>query len=178
MTTAKSQRELAKAVGKSQPAILKWIRDDRWPFSKTGPWDVAQVQAWASRTHGPNAPATPPLAASRQTTPRPTNADPVADLTPERQAKLALSLEKLETAKLANQLRRGEVHSIQECQSRRVRQVLELRNELLSIADTVGQQLGLDTDQREILRGHLLGLCRKFAGQNPAGEPTGPSKKN
>lgn len=162
---AKSQRELAKACGKSQPAVLKWIRDDRWPFSKTGPWDVEKVKAWASRTHGPNAPdPNPPFAASRAS-------DPVADLTPERQAKLALSLEKLEGIKIANQLKRSELHSIQECQARRVKQVIELRNELLAIADVAGNQLGLDSDQREILRGHLLALCRKFANQDPSPPP-------
>lgn len=163
---AKSQRELAREVGKSQPAILKWIRDDRWPFSKTGPWDVRQVQAWAQKTHGANAPdgapgSHPPLAASRQS-------DPVADLTPERQAKLALSLEKLEGIKLSNQLRRGQLHSIDDCQARRVKQVIELRNELLAMADAIGPQLGLDPDQRQILHGRLLGICRKFAGQSPS----------
>ncbi len=48
VTLARSQRELAAAVGLSQPAILKWIRHEAWPFPATGPWDVKKVQAWAA----------------------------------------------------------------------------------------------------------------------------------
>lgn len=45
---ARTQRELAAAVGRSQPAVLKWIRHPTWPFGATGPWDVAAVKKWAA----------------------------------------------------------------------------------------------------------------------------------
>lgn len=172
---AQSQRELAKAVGKSQPAVRKWIHDDRWPFGKTGPWDVAKVKAWAAKTHGLNAPEAnkEPVEAdsAEEDGPKIRKGD-IADLTAERAAKLELTKEKLESVKITNQLKRGQLHSIDDCRQRRVKQVIFFRDKLVAVADVVGNQLGLDSEQREILRGHMLGLCREFAGQDPAPPPS------
>ena len=40
------QRTLAEAVGRSKTCIHEWVHDDRWPFGKRGPWNVADVLAW------------------------------------------------------------------------------------------------------------------------------------
>jgi hypothetical protein len=47
---ARSQRQLAAAVGRSQSAIAQWIKDSRWPFSKRAPWNVEAVKVWVSST--------------------------------------------------------------------------------------------------------------------------------
>lgn len=44
---AKSIRGLAKALGKSDTAVRKWMMREDWPFALNPPWDVGQVRAWA-----------------------------------------------------------------------------------------------------------------------------------
>jgi hypothetical protein len=163
-----SLRALAAALGKSHTAVGRWLKDDRWPFARKPPWNapiVAQINSWASRTLSENRAAEPPAAAQS------TAVDPVSSLTPERQAKLALSLERLETQKLTNELRRGNLHSFDDCRNRRIRQVTELRDALLSIPDA----LPLRSDQKEMIRGRIIETLTRFANQDPA--PPSPTLK-
>jgi hypothetical protein len=139
--------------------VGRWLKDDRWPFARSAPWDAAlvpQIQSWAARTlaANPAAPEISPSPASR----------PAAPLAPDRQVKLALALEKLEAQKFTNQLRRGEFHSIADCQQHRVRQILETRTRLLSMVES----LPFDADQKQIVRGRLLEILAFFAGDGPA----------
>lgn len=160
---ANTIRQLAKACGRSHTSVRKWIADDRWPFSKSGPWDPAKVKAWAAEAHADKAPDP--------------GEDPDASYlpaTPERQAKLALALEKLETAKLMNQFRRGELHSTADCRERRVRQVQELKHHLLGMADELAPRLELTDQQRAGINEHIIKLLRYFAGQDPI--PPKPDK--
>ena len=57
-TKARSIRELARRVGRSLTAVRRWVKDDRWPFPRRGPWDVEAVRRWAKRTLMPE-PGTP-----------------------------------------------------------------------------------------------------------------------
>ena len=50
---ARSQRQLAKAVGRSASTVNVWVHDDRWPFAVKPPWDVDQVKTWAAATLAP-----------------------------------------------------------------------------------------------------------------------------
>jgi hypothetical protein len=56
--TASSLSALARLVGKTPKTLSLWSRDARWPFGRSGPYDVAAVRAWAARTLAPN-PAAP-----------------------------------------------------------------------------------------------------------------------
>lgn len=47
---ARSQRELAAAVGRSRSTIHAWVHDPRWPFGRRGPWAIADVQRWVEKT--------------------------------------------------------------------------------------------------------------------------------
>lgn len=67
---AASQRALAKALKKSQPVINRWIRDPRWPFKKSGPWDIAKVRDWARKTLSPDFQAASRAPASPSRSPR------------------------------------------------------------------------------------------------------------
>ena len=115
--------------------------------------DVVRIQAWADQTLSPNPAAATP---STQASPAPLSA--------ERQVKIAIGLEKLESQKLLNQAKRGELHSTAECQQRLARVFTEMRMSLIGFADS----LPLDPDSKDIVRGGLIGLCKRFAGEaNP-----------
>lgn len=164
---ASSTRELAAALGKSHTAVNRWLKDDRWPFARKPPWApamVAQIRAWAARTLAPN-----PGAADAHAAPARTGTD-IASLSPERQAKLALSLAKVERATFENQARKGEWHRVDDCRQRRVRQITDLRVQLLDLADA----LPFSPDDKEIVRGRVLELCRRFAGVSTAPPPAAP----
>lgn len=50
---ARTMAELARAIGVSRPTVLDWTRHHAWPFGKSGPFDVAAVDAWRRETLRP-----------------------------------------------------------------------------------------------------------------------------
>ncbi|HEX4793714.1 MAG TPA: hypothetical protein VH370_07985 [Humisphaera sp.] len=148
-----SRRQLAVAIGRDEKSIRKWLADDRWPFSRTGPWDqslLPKILAWATSTLAPNPAAEAP-------TPHST------ELTPERQLKVAIGFEKLQALKSANEARRGEVHSVAECHRQQLRRITETRDRFILLPDT----LPCDNDLKEIIRARIIELLRWLAGDLP-----------
>jgi transcriptional regulator with XRE-family HTH domain len=129
MKSIKSQRDLAKALGKSQAAVGKWLNDRRWPFSKSGPWsadDVKKIREWAKRTLASD-PAAKVVAAAAAVPLR------ITDLDPERQLDMALKMEKVETSKLRRDMMVDGYHRVDDCNRHRARQVREVRAQLLEL---------------------------------------------
>jgi hypothetical protein len=151
-TSAKSVRELAKAVGRSHTAVAKWVNDDRWPFGKS-PWDVAAVKAWAAETLAPN-PADDPARVSTQT-----GANSKAQMGPERRAKLAVLSERAALLKFRRETEQGQHHRADVCLTRRVTQVRELRIRLTSLADS----LPFDATEKDLVRARVLEMLQGFA---------------
>jgi hypothetical protein len=52
---ARSISALARAMKVSRTAARAWTRHESWPFSKRGPWNVADVRRWRRATLSDNA---------------------------------------------------------------------------------------------------------------------------
>jgi hypothetical protein len=140
--TIKSTRELAVAMGRSQPAVLKWLRHEDWTFGR-GPWSPKQVQAireWAATTLAPNPAAGSELRGSGDT---PTN-----------------QLKRVKAAREMFFLKRDqkELHRVDECQARRVRQIHAIKNRLFGELDG----LPLPPAQIDIVRNWLTRIAEDF----------------
>lgn len=152
----KSQRQLAESLGKSQPAIAKWLKDARWPFSRTAPWsskDVPAMQEWARRTLAPD-----PAAAGGGQPQR--GGMTIRDLDPGRQADVAIKLEKLKGLQLAREIKLGQYHRTDECEQRRVRQIQAVKTELLNLAGS----LPFPQEQKDVVQGRVQEILMRFAG--------------
>jgi hypothetical protein len=157
MAKVKTQAELAAAVGKSQQAIGKWIHDDRWPFARTGPWDVAKVKAWAARTLSPNpaAPAVEAIAGVEQP-PQPPGAP---GLSVERQVKVKIGLERGKLLELQRQILNGEYLLRDEVERVEMAWMTAIRTRFIEMPDCLA---GLSTEQRETVRQAVVAICRDF----------------
>ena len=155
---AKSQRDLARKLGKDPAAVNRWVRDDRWPFSRRGPWDVAKVKACAATTLAPD----PAEAVNADGQP---GQKELAELSPGRRVDMALKLTRQQKLKFELDKLRGEFHRIDECRARRVRQLEEFKRRLLNLADG----LPFEPDVKELVRNRLLGVLRELASAPTAG---------
>lgn len=163
-----SNRQLAKALGRSEAAVRKWLGDDRWPFGRA-PWSpavVEQIRAWTARTLAAN-PAAQPTEPPPSALPTPPQ-NSIGNLSPERQARLALTFERVEGIKIENQRKRGELHSLQDCRARRVRQVTELRIAFESLPLAIPDTVSGFEQIRDIIRGKVSEILLRFAGEDPA----------
>src|SRR5690349_4917526 len=101
-----SVRELARHLGRTHKAVGRWLRDDRWPFSRRGPWsaaDVPAMKAWAAQELAP-APASGV-----------SDLSPAVGLSAKSKVDIALKLERIEMSKLIRQLKAGKLHPIEDC---------------------------------------------------------------
>ncbi len=160
-----SIRELARAVGRSHTSVREWMGHPQWRFRR-GPWSAEQVEeirAWAAATLAPN-----PAERAGTTAADSTEAGTLT------KAKLALTIEKARTAKFEREKKQGLYHSISECESRRSRQVQEVREEFTdrapaAIANRVLDALKAPRDEatvatvRSIVEDELRAICDRFA---------------
>lgn len=130
--------------------MAKWIRDDRWPFGQTGPWDVEKVRAWAAKTLA----ADP--AAGGEAKPR----GDAAELSLPRKLDMALKNVKREAAQFDLDVKKGHYHRVDECEQRLARQVQEVKTRLLNMCET----LPFDADGRAIVKGRLLEVLQVLSG--------------
>jgi hypothetical protein len=156
MKQVTSIRQLAKAVGRSPSRISAWIRDDRWPFPRRGPWDadtIQQIKRWAQDTLAPNL-ADPPPAERVEPKIRPAEA-----------VRLLLGKRKAENIELKNQALRGELHSVAECRARNVQKIVLLKRAVFAMFRSTAPHLeGLPAHEIEsILEGRFIEICQAFA---------------
>jgi hypothetical protein len=151
-------------VGRSESAVRKWLRDSRWPFARTAPWppeQVREMKAWA-KMYLSHDPADDYHAALR-------NLAPGAErpLSRNEQAKLAYMIERAMYVKLRRQREAGELHSVAECQQRRLRQIYEVKSRLLelprALAGVLAQRAAPEIEAA--LRQQLLAIIEEFAGE-------------
>jgi hypothetical protein len=152
-----SVRALARTVGISHTALAKWLKDDRWPFARKGPWPVSLVgkmKAWAAVTLAEN-----PAAAAGEVS----GAGDVGQLGPERRAKLAKILVQTRRAQFQHDRDKGLYHRVDECDRRIVRKIHDAKSKLLNAHSAAPA----DTPPhvREWMRLELERICREFAGE-------------
>ena len=123
----KSTRELARAIGGiSQTAICKWLKHENWSFGR-GPWatdQIPKIRKWAEKTLSPNPAARE--SRNRSAEQSPTN---------------FLKLIKGQREALAYKRDLNELHRVDECELRRVRQLQIMKNRLLGEIDGLPEPL-------------------------------------
>lgn len=153
---AKTQRELAASLGKSQPAVNKWIKDSRWTLSKSGPWDVEEVKAWAARTLG----LVPAKSAAQPSLNLGFDADPKLDgrlgadlyLKTQRAKLLAFELRQLEKEYvLRSEMEQGRIDRIQAVKSSLERMPGRLAPQLAGMTDEVAIETVIEAEVIKIL---------------------------
>jgi hypothetical protein len=156
---APSQRKLAELVGVSQPTLNGWLRDDRWPFPRQGPWSttiVPEIKKWARSTlREPN------TAGSTRSAEEPD----VRSLGPERQAKLKLTLERAKMVQLERSILEGKYVSKEEVERGWAARVTAVKTDMLAVPRNIAASLvGLDAAAIEqALERALNQLCEDFA---------------
>lgn len=140
-----SIRALAKALRRSHVAVrANWLTHPAWPFAKSPPWDGADVprmKAWA--------------ATAFEQQPEPTDPDTAAamkDLSPERQAKLALVIERTAKVKLERELLAGRYIPRERVESDLLGRATEARRTLEAITSLAPRLAGRDEQH---IRGEL-----------------------
>lgn len=149
MQNVKTQTALAKALGKSQQAICKWIKDDRWPFTRSGPWDPDAVKAWtASTLTTASAPA-----------------DPSAPLSPQRQVKVKVLIERGKLLELQRLIMSGAYVQRIPAMMRQRQAIRELISSLMYLKNSgiIEQMKSVAPDQaEEMLTGKMKQLADQF----------------
>jgi hypothetical protein len=143
--TIRSTRELAAAVGRSQPAVLKWLKHEAWTFGR-GPWNAAQVEqikAWATANLSPN-----PAPGSRQSSQQ-----------GEESAGTALKRVKAAREGLKLAAERGDLHRVDECEMRRSRLLRALNARLFGELDG----LPISPESIDIVRKWMTEIFTEFA---------------
>ena len=140
----RSTRELSRAVRRSQTAVVKWLKHPTWRFGR-GPWSVADIPAieqWAAQNLAPN-----PAAGEAIGSPR-------SGETPQNQVRI------LQAAHLTLKLKeiQKELHRVDECELRRKRQILAIKNRLLGEVDG----LSISPESVDVVRTWLEGILTDF----------------
>ena len=154
-----SARALARVVGKSASAVRKWISRRDWPYGR-GPFDIALVQKWM-QVHLKRDPAQRYHDAQRGVKPD--------ELSLLDRARTANYLEAARIRELKRRQIEGQLHDVADCEARRRRQILLVRNALTRTlprtlaAELVGRARG---DMERILHSRLAAVCEMFAGSD------------
>lgn len=153
---AGGQRALGRLLGVSGKTVNGWVHDARWTFGP-GPWNTATVEKirqWR-RMHLAENPAVVRVSPTG-------GAENLKDLPIERRVKVGLGIERIEASKLAREIKKGEFHRVDECRNRRLRQIHEVKTDLLNLPDS----LPVEASVKDLVRSRLEEICRKFAGQS------------
>ena len=166
MTEASSRRALAKAIGKSESAVRKWLANPEWPFGQSPPWNIAKVKAWAKRSLAPN-----PAETDADVAPAPSAAGVAKPLSAERQAKLRLTREKLKRARLDRALLEGRLVDRAEVEAQRLARIQAVKAALLALPRLAGRLVGMtESEISTVLEGEVTKILHGFA-HDPPGDP-------
>jgi len=153
-----SIRGLAAQVGRAESTVRKWIRRRDWPFGR-GPFVVAEVRRWME-IHLGRDPAQAYHDAQKGIDPKPLN-----DI---EKARALAFLESYRIRRIKREQLEGKLHDVDECRTRRRRQVLAVRNALTRrlprtlAAELVGRARG---DMERLIRDRLAAVCQGFADE-------------
>jgi hypothetical protein len=149
---ARSKRKLAEALGVSDAAVLKWVRDDRWPFPKRPPWNIDAVRQWRANHLQPvpgldlNALGNPSL---------------------ERKAKIALIVERTKYLRQQREIEAGGFIRFEDVQAAMVSRIVETKYAIFATIRQTSEFLAgqsLTARQvREILEEHFTRMMNDIA---------------
>lgn len=170
--TAKSKRELARLLGKSEATVRKWVKDDRWTLGKGGPWDVEEAREWSVRTLAPDLAHPAPSAVPRPCEDGAGGDDPGGGFTSAEERRVNIELKRSRKAAIDHELevKRAKYVLKTDVQQAWMRIAHEVKTELLNIPDAaVPAMQGLsEAEQRDVLRGRILEVLRLLSGEDTA----------
>ncbi|CAN5388134.1 hypothetical protein BH09PLA1_BH09PLA1_25890 [soil metagenome] len=151
-----SVRQLSRELKLSHTAVLKWLADPRWKFGGS-PWSrtlLPAMKRWQALNLADDPAADSDAGASGQIS--------VRDLAPDKRAKMARVLVQTQRDQVKLQIEKGQVHRVDECERRRLRQIHAVKQELLGAHES----MPADTPPsiREWVRLRMEATCHHFAG--------------
>jgi hypothetical protein len=166
MPTAASRRQLAKALGKSESAVRKWLVHPDWTFGADGPWDVAKVRAWTTRNLAPNpAAAGEGLPAAKGSLP----------LSEERRVKLGIAREKRWRLKFERDLSLGKYLLKEEVETGRLARIEAVKAELLNLQRLAPRLVGMnEIEIAAVLEGESIKILHRFSHDGGPMEASAP----
>jgi len=141
-TRAKSQRELARAVGRSAAAVNGWLKRRDWPFPRQAPkrgWDVAAVKAWAETTLSPD-----PAAEAADAALARVDGKPMDEM---QRAKLHVLVERAAKLRLEREIRQREYVHREQVQREVSRLIHAAKAELLNLPRCITPRLPPEVEQ-------------------------------
>jgi len=161
--TARSIRSLARQVSRSESAVRRWIRHERWPFPLEGPWDVRRVKAWAEIQLHPD-----PAAAFRQKAKAAElGLGEFRDLGPIGKARLQVLIGRAMLQQHRLKVEQGKVHDVAVCGQRLLRLIHEVKARLLELPRAVaGVLVGQPAEAIErLLAEQVNGILMEFSNR-------------
>lgn len=164
LVLAKSIRSLARLVGKAESTVRKWIARDDWAFALGPPWDVARVRAWAEIQVHPD----PAAAYRKKVAAVQAGTGEFGRMGPEGKARFQKTVEQVLALRQERLVRADQLHNVEECRQRRLRQVHEVKGRLLELPRAMANALaGQDSDTVErILTEQVTAILREFAADD------------
>ena len=158
---AKSIRDLARKVGRSESAVRKWLRRGNWPFSLTPPWVVRDVKAWMRIHLSPD----PAKAYRDRAAAAEAGTGEFHRLSTDQRASVAYKMERTLWVRQRREHEAGKFHDTEKCRQRRLRQIHAVKSALLALPRSVARRL-VGCKAREIervLTEAVTGICEEFA---------------
>lgn len=157
--------KLAEALGRSKQAVSKWTRRADWPFGPP-PWSVEKVREWAAVALAPDPSEAlrARLAGAEAAARGGATAEP--PMSARWKAELLQIIARTRLLTQEFQRREGMLHDSDACQTRRVQQILAVKERFLNLPRILAPRLaGLKRDdiEREILVA-IQAACNAFAG--------------
>lgn len=173
---AKSIRSLAKYCGVRDGSVRRWLRSDDWAFSLEPPWDVEKVKAWREiHRHGDPAAAYRKKARAAEA-----GLGEFHGMGPLNKARLQATIERALLIRQRRLIEAGKMHDMEECQRRRLQQIMEVRNRLMELPKSLAHSLvGLPADMIErYLVAAITAIIEEFSGGDDAPEAGGGDEQD
>ncbi|HUX03136.1 MAG TPA: hypothetical protein VMY35_19415 [Phycisphaerae bacterium] len=169
-TLARSIRALARQMARNESTVRKWKDRDDWPFSRTGPWDVQRVRAWAEIHLKPD----PAAAYRKKARAAAAGTGEFAEMGALTKARVQATLERALWIRQRRLAEGGKLHDVGECERRRLRQIYEVKGALLALPRSVANALvGLDRAGIErMLDRQMTEILEGFAGGDEGQDKT------
>lgn len=158
---AKSIRRLARHLGRSDTAVRKWMKREDWPFPRTPPWDIKQVQAWAEINLRPD----PGKAYQQKLASLRNGSGAYGEIGALTRAKIQVTLERAMWIRQRRLVEAGKLIDAEEAQRYRLRQIQAAKSLLVTLPRSVANALvGQDRNAIEqILNKRIEELLDEFA---------------
>jgi hypothetical protein len=158
---------LARLVGKAESTVRKWIARRDWMFALEPPWDVAKVRAWAEIHVHPD----PAAAYRKRMAAAEMGSGEFGRMEPLTKARFQATLERALLIRQRRLVEAGQLHNVEECRQRRLRQVHEVKSRLVDLPRAMANALaGQDAETIErVLMEQVTAMLQELAADGGKG---------